>query len=412
MKTMFTLFSICLLSISTNAQSWKLVSIQPWGVPSTCMLESINNTSFYAGVSSTSQSFLESNDSAKSFTSNNAGLTIHSPKATRLKKDTILLAHADFSNGGFYVKHKNDNAWIKRENGLVSKIINDIELVDDKIFAATMDGIYVSSNNGNTWTQSKGQINGSSSSLACRDLLLVKDTLFAIGGAKLTYTTDEGATWVDKDGNGSTLFALGYFNKAIYAAFNNGVIKSTNSGTNWTASWTQQKIKKILVEGQSIFVQTTDGSLGADPWFAYSIDSGKTFVKSVTGLPAPSMVCAALTKTNDAVYGYWFLNSNSDTINGIYKMSLDDFNTSTGIFNVSRNTEKLTVYPNPANDFINVKINSNAVSHLYIKDVLGNVIDKIPVDQNNISVSISKYPSGIYFIQDCNGKFNSRFLKK
>lgn len=411
MKTIFTLFSICLLSISTNAQSWKLVSVQPWSVSSNGILESINNNSFYAGMSSP-YLFSESTDSAKTFTTNNTGLAINTTKAIRLKKDTILLAQSDAPNGGFYVKHKNDNTWIKRENGLISKVINDIELVDDKIFAATMDGIYVSSNNGNTWTQSKGKINGSTSSLECRDLLLINDTLFAVGGAKLTYTTDEGTTWVDKDGNGSTLFTIGYFNKILYAAYNNGVIKSTNAGTNWTPSWTQQKIKKILVDGQSIFVQTTDGSLGTDPWFGYSIDSGKTFVKNVTGLPSPNMVCGALTKTNDAVYAYWFLNSNSDTINGIYKMSLADFNTSTGIFNDSHRTEKLLVYPNPANDFINIKINSNTASNLYIKDVLGNVIEKIRVDQNNITVSISEYPSGIYLIQDSNGKYNSRFVKK
>lgn len=411
MKKIFTLLSICLLSISSNAQSWKLVSVQPWSVSSNGILESINNNTFYAGMSSP-YLFTESTDSAKNFTTNKAGLAINTTKAIRVKKDTILLAQSDAPNGGFYVKHKNDNTWIKRENGLISKVINDIELVDDKIFAATMDGIYVSSNNGNTWTQSKGKINGSTSSLECRDLLLINDTLFAVGGAKLTYTTDEGTTWVDKDGNGSTLFTIGYFNKTLYAAYNNGVIKTTNAGTNWTPSWNQQMIKKIMVVGQSIFVKTNDGSLGTDPWFGYSIDSGKTFVKNVTGLPNPNMVCGALTKTDEAVYAYWFLNSNSDTINGIYKMSLADFNTSTGIVSQAKNLNQLVAYPNPANSYINISISNNSITELYILDILGNIIEKIKVEQNTIQLSTQQYPSGIYVIQDSLGQNRIRFIKQ
>lgn len=89
-------------------------------------------------------------------------------------------------------------------------------------------------------------------------------------------------------------------------------------------------------------------------------------------------------------------------------------------FNPEINTE-LTVFPNPAQDFINLNldITSNAVANIQIFDLNGKVVTNIPNKQlakgnNVLEIPVSTFNAGVYFTKvEVNGKTEiSKFLKR
>jgi hypothetical protein len=78
-----------------------------------------------------------------------------------------------------------------------------------------------------------------------------------------------------------------------------------------------------------------------------------------------------------------------------------DFRTPAGVAGKGSMQEALSVYPNPANDFISINLNSKLVlKEIKILDLTGRTIEIRPVkkDENNIRINISDYPSGVYLI--------------
>ena len=66
--------------------------------------------------------------------------------------------------------------------------------------------------------------------------------------------------------------------------------------------------------------------------------------------------------------------------------------------NGSSITEEIVIYPNPANDIININSNSN-VSNVKVLNYLGQTIDNTNVNGMNVIINTSTYDAGIYFIQ-------------
>lgn len=70
---------------------------------------------------------------------------------------------------------------------------------------------------------------------------------------------------------------------------------------------------------------------------------------------------------------------------------------------------KVTVYPNPAKDELHIKLNSNQKLRINIMDTAGKSVESIALNNNEITVDVKKYPSGIYFyeiIDEKNGVIN------
>lgn len=91
--------------------------------------------------------------------------------------------------------------------------------------------------------------------------------------------------------------------------------------------------------------------------------------------------------------------------------------TSTGTINNTNNTISLAninLYPNPANDKINIVLNNtNDVQNLTITDVTGRTIYSEKVVSNSIEVNTENYPTGIYFCKIIGAKTNEtlKFIK-
>jgi hypothetical protein len=92
-----------------------------------------------------------------------------------------------------------------------------------------------------------------------------------------------------------------------------------------------------------------------------------------------------------------------------------------GIANGTVSTEKLDVYPNPAQSFVNVVIPAEMAenSSLMITDMSGKVLKSVNAlnqNQNNgvYMLDVDQMPSGIYtiIITDGNSVFSSQLIKK
>jgi hypothetical protein len=78
-----------------------------------------------------------------------------------------------------------------------------------------------------------------------------------------------------------------------------------------------------------------------------------------------------------------------------------DFRTPTGIIGQGRIMDDISIYPNPADDFININLNSPATSEVIkILDLTGRVIEtrQVQKNENRIRMDIATCSSGVYLI--------------
>jgi hypothetical protein len=83
--------------------------------------------------------------------------------------------------------------------------------------------------------------------------------------------------------------------------------------------------------------------------------------------------------------------------------------------NVSEITENnISVYPNPANDFVKLSAVSGQLSVVKIYNCLGMMVEEIEVNANEVEINISEYNTGIYFVnvQTENGNLVKKVVKK
>ncbi len=152
------------------------------------------------------------------------------------------------------------------------------------------------------------------------------------------------------------------------------------SKTDYTESVDVYVIKTDL-EGNIIW-ENTYGNSYSD--YAYSIESTST-----NG-------CILVGTTNDVELG--------NGSNNILVMKLDSEGEIDELSNLD--TTKLlniTIYPNPAIDYINIKIidnnNSNCIKSLKVIDTNGRIINKQNVNQKTFVLNTSQYQAGVYFIE-------------
>jgi hypothetical protein len=100
---------------------------------------------------------------------------------------------------------------------------------------------------------------------------------------------------------------------------------------------------------------------------------------------------------------YTFANTN---VNGkvYYRLNLLEFNKNETSWVVVLDDEALTtelsIYPNPANNVVNINIPSEkAIAELKIIDAAGRVLFEQKQVEHSIGVDVSTWPKGVYFIQ-------------
>jgi hypothetical protein len=74
----------------------------------------------------------------------------------------------------------------------------------------------------------------------------------------------------------------------------------------------------------------------------------------------------------------------------------------------------LSIYPNPAKDFVKIKAHSSDFKTVKIYNYLGILIDVIEANSDEIEINTSDYNTGIYIIdiQTENGKITKKIIVK
>lgn len=141
-------------------------------------------------------------------------------------KGLLYIAARD---SGIYVSSNNGNTWKGKNYGLANRNVRCIAAKDDRIFVGTDIGVFLSTDNGDSWTlKSNGLPPGH---IFC---IIITSKNVIVGKPNGIYiSSDWGETWVEKKKG----MQLTTFVENKYAIFGGtlgyGIIKSTDNGDTW-----------------------------------------------------------------------------------------------------------------------------------------------------------------------------------
>jgi hypothetical protein len=141
--------------------------------------------------------------------------------------------------------------WIQMSGGMGnSQITNAFSFKDNTIFAGTYGGLFISSNNGNSWTQSNISNN------AVLSLAISGNNIYAgtnVSGVLIS--TNNGTTWSQTSLNNRFVFSLAASGNYVMAGVNDsGIYVSSNNGNSWLKTYSYiSDIRSLAFNGNIIF---------------------------------------------------------------------------------------------------------------------------------------------------------------
>jgi Secretion system C-terminal sorting domain len=161
------------------------------------------------------------------------------------------------SGCGVYLSTNNGTSWTQTSlnGGYVSALAVNGNNVFAGIWAEISLGVYKSTNNGTSWTYA-GLMSQGIWSLAVNG-----DTVFAGTGSYGVYlSTNNGISWTQTSLNGGDVSALAINGNNVFAGTYSGLYLSTNNGTSWTYAGLSQTIRSLAINGNNIFAGTQNWS--------------------------------------------------------------------------------------------------------------------------------------------------------
>ena len=252
---------------------------------------------------------------------------------------------------------------------------------------------------------------------------------FVTNQGKLYRTTDTGISWTKLNTPISDFSATNVGGSLFFSDDNNGILvartgpaptqtadsatytlyKTSNGGTTWSAGTpltAPYKSTLSYIPGTSILVGTGRTISGTTSTYStgYSTDNGSTWTQIESGVQRTSI--AFFNGTTGWSGGF---TTEPDFLGGIYKYN----GPSLGVSNFD-NKAKVSVYPNPANDVVNIK--GASISKVVAFDILGKqVVSQDFSAQDEVSVNVSSLRTGMYVLQvtnDLGATETIKFAKK
>ncbi len=164
-----------------------------------------------------------------------------------------------YTNDGIYQSTNGGNSWAPLASW-PSTYISDFEAIGNNLFAATNgSGIFLTTDNGVNWTA----VNNGLPYLGISCLAVNDNVLFAgTFGRGLYKTTDNGANWVGA-GLPDWLFIYGLAEGAgdIYAFTNWGNYMTTNNGLNWSGVNIVLNAVSLAIDGNNLYAGTSTSEI-------------------------------------------------------------------------------------------------------------------------------------------------------
>ncbi len=224
-----------------------------------------------------------------------------------------------------------------------------------------------------------------------------------------TFRTDEAGNTIAK----ASPLKIETDNMTILAAKNYGVITQdcdvdVYSFNTWTGKVIfnidpspdfpdlDVKLSIINAEGGTVITDNSNTSMGAS--ISTTLPAGTYYLK-VDG-------------TGDGTDSTGYTDYGSI---GAYTIKGSVVALATGIAKSETNKNNITLYPNPANEQINIKLgNAGITNTINIVNMLGQSLYTRQSDEQSLNVNLSAYNKGIYFItiSNVNGTSTSKFIKE
>lgn len=393
---------------------------------------------------------------------------------TMIYYNTLTLNNSTggYGGDGLYASSNNGGDWEVRNIGIpiISNSISQVRLLksfNNKLAAAAeYSGIYISSDNGQTWLQSTGisgpNVAGFNQSFAYADNKLFYASLNNPGSASLMRSADDGQTFqlvsnLPLSGKGHSVLNAGG-NNLVYIVLDNGaykILQSSDAGNTWTEKGTFSTFPNATTfHNGSLYVYLYTGYImkssdGGNTWsqsayinpvinalagvtangqnyliagtnlngIMYSTDDGSTWQEPASDLPAGvASSIKTLLVSNDT------LLAGTDG-RGVWRIALKELFgliTSAPSKPINQSLKApIMVMPNPAKDFCRITLQIEQLGNYQISvfDINGRQV--LPTEklnlmpgESNLVLSTSHLSPGLYFIkaETPSGFHSARFI--
>ncbi|OYV87877.1 MAG: hypothetical protein B7Z63_01725 [Ignavibacteriae bacterium 37-53-5] len=300
-----------------------------------------------------------------------------------------------------FLSSDNGVTWTSIDS-LANKSFTTVATSPGVVLAGTGAGIYVSRDQGSTWSLSDSGL----TNLSVTGFAVTGPGIFAgTNGGGVFLSTDNGATWkaMNSGLTNTGITCLEANGQNLYAGTSKGPYLSTTNGASWGSIVTglsNSAANTLAANGSLLFVGTPNGVY-------LSIDNGTTWTPLNNGLPA-----ANTNVTSMAILGSDVFAGMSG--GGIFRGSLSEITgvqvSHTGVpggYALSQN------YPNPFNPttVISYRLPEPGVVSLRVYDVLGREVATLvegrqSVGNHEVEFNGSRFASGVYFYRLISGRFS------
>lgn len=242
------------------------------------------------------------------------------------------------TSSGVFLSSDNGASWTAVNTGLTNTYINALAVSGTYLFAATLGGVFLSYNFGASWFP----VN---TGLTNRNVYII-----AAKGSNIFIGTDDGVFRSVDNGSSWSAASTGLTNTDVnclavngsnlfLGTFSSGAFYSANNSTSWNAAnagLTDPYVAALGVAGTTLFTGTNTGIFLAPNTNVSSVASGIAFTNVSTGLPAaPHIHTLAVSGTNlvAGTYGggVWKRSLSEMTSPPAAPMSVSPVEGSTGI---------------------------------------------------------------------------------
>ncbi|MEI6508815.1 MAG: T9SS type A sorting domain-containing protein [Bacteroidota bacterium] len=415
MRKFYYVIALSIFCSTLKAQSWTNVFPNSGAEYFNTFAVDPSSTYLYLGTTS-GATIRRSSDGGKNWSLiTPVGLPTFSQKSLLFcaNSGALIVCGSASVGGGFYrsTDHGDNFTQITGVSGSKVKILKNGEIVvysPASMYADT----YISKDNGANWTILN---NHTTTSKYAIDVTLSGTTYYAVLNYNSTNglfkSTNSGTTWTAI--TGANLPTDGYYEK-VTSTLNGDLYvhgyavitaKSADGGSTWTVPTAGKKHTDLYPDA--------NGNLfGSNPSvIERSANGGTTWVSIADGLGAPAMGIGAYNSTlSGVVY-------TADGYGRVYRYTgVGATNPSVGINEQNISSDEVCVYPIPANNFLNIDLANHQTKIVSVKII--DITGKLVIEDNSVSnnkLDITSLDKGIYFVNvllDNQTSLNKKIVKE
>lgn len=356
-----------------------------------------------------------SSDNGENWTQIPYALSNNRPNAMIVFQGKLFSAH-NTSGGTILYSTDNGSTWQGVTGAPANTSTNGFVILGNDIFAYASGGVFKSSDGGLNWAN-KGAAGIDVTMTEHNGVLIVGST-----NNGLFRSTDNGETWsaantgLNGDYNAGILWRLG--TKVYFNAQSGKTYESSDQGSNWTQTTLSSlpsygSISEISRVGSRVYIRVQAPNLStfaSESYLFVASDSDTNWINITDNLPiADVKMGKELTELN----GYVFIGYRASN-NYFYKRDLSsiisDVNDELTSLPIQYNLDQN--YPNPFNPSTSISYQLSAVSNVNLKvyDIIGrevaNLVNKEqPIGNYKVNFDASNLTSGVYFYRIIAGGF-------